>query len=106
MLCALAVGLKYKLGFDDSLDVVGVHLVGGLVGTLLVGLLLATADGAAQRWRPACSTVVGGTSWAPGRRRVLGHGVTPRIGAAISALIVKYTIGLRITQEDEVERHR
>jgi Amt family ammonium transporter len=42
-LCALAVGLKYKLGYDDSLDVVGVHLVGGLVGTLLIGLL-GTAD--------------------------------------------------------------
>lgn len=41
VLCALAVGLKFKLGFDDSLDVVGVHLVGGLVGTLLVGLLAA-----------------------------------------------------------------
>ena len=38
--CALAVGLKYKLGYDDSLDVVGVHLVGGLWGTLAVGLLL------------------------------------------------------------------
>ena len=32
--CALAVGLKYSFGYDDSLDVVGVHLVGGLVGTL------------------------------------------------------------------------
>ena len=41
VLCALAVGLKYKLGFDDSLDVVGVHLVGGLVGTLLIGLVAA-----------------------------------------------------------------
>src|SRR5690606_9223689 len=38
-LCALAVSLKYKLGFDDSLDVVGVHLVGGLVGTVLIGFL-------------------------------------------------------------------
>ena len=33
-LCACAVGLKFKFGFDDSLDVVGVHLVGGLIGTL------------------------------------------------------------------------
>ncbi|MGV0586850.1 ammonia channel protein, partial [Mycobacteroides chelonae] len=41
ILCALAVGLKYKLGFDDSLDVVGVHLVGGIVGTLLIGLFAA-----------------------------------------------------------------
>jgi len=38
VLCALAVGLKYRFGYDDSLDVVGVHLVGGLVGTVLIGL--------------------------------------------------------------------
>ncbi len=38
VLCAWAVGLKYKLGFDDSLDVVGVHMVGGIVGSLLIGL--------------------------------------------------------------------
>ncbi|GAB2984665.1 ammonium transporter [Nocardioides montaniterrae] len=37
--CAAAVGLKYHFGYDDSLDVVGVHLVGGLVGTILIGLL-------------------------------------------------------------------
>jgi Amt family ammonium transporter len=37
--CALAVGLKFRLGFDDSLDVVGVHLVGGLIGTILIGFL-------------------------------------------------------------------
>jgi ammonium transporter, Amt family len=35
--CMLAVSLKFKLGYDDSLDVVGVHLVGGLVGSLLLG---------------------------------------------------------------------
>ena len=46
VLCALAVGLKFKLGFDDSLDVVGVHLVGGLAGTLLVGLVAAPEAGA------------------------------------------------------------
>src|SRR5246500_1131643 len=39
IICALAVGLKYRFGFDDSLDVVGVHMIGGLVGTLLVGFL-------------------------------------------------------------------
>ena len=49
--CALAVGLKYKLGFDDSLDVVGVHLVGGLVGTLAVGFF-ATAATTGRRRRP------------------------------------------------------
>lgn len=42
-LCALAVGLKYRLGFDDSLDVVGVHLVGGLVGTVLLGFVATSS---------------------------------------------------------------
>ncbi|MFI0903356.1 ammonium transporter [Streptomyces sioyaensis] len=37
VLCAMAVNLKYKLGYDDSLDVIGVHLVGGVVGSLLIG---------------------------------------------------------------------
>lgn len=36
-LCALAVELKFKLGFDDSLDVVGIHLVGGMLGTVYLG---------------------------------------------------------------------
>ena len=64
MLCALAVGLKYKLGYDDSLDVVGVHLVGGLWGTLAIGLLATEAapagvnglfygGGVDQLWRQA-----------------------------------------------------
>ncbi len=38
-LCALAVGLKHRFGYDDSLDVVGVHLVAGLWGTVAIGLL-------------------------------------------------------------------
>ncbi|MCB5910781.1 ammonium transporter [Streptomyces pinistramenti] len=38
VLCAMAVGLKYRFGYDDSLDVIGVHLVGGIAGSLLVGL--------------------------------------------------------------------
>ena len=37
VVCALAIDLKFKLGFDDSLDVVGIHLVGGLLGTLYLG---------------------------------------------------------------------
>jgi Amt family ammonium transporter len=98
VLCALAVGLKYKLGFDDSLDVVGVHLVGGLIGTLLVGLVAAPEAPAAvkglfygggfdQLWRQA----VGAFS-------VLAYSA---IGTAILALIVKYTIGLRLDDEGE-----
>ena len=36
--CAWAIDLKFKFGFDDSLDVVGIHLVGGIVGTLFIGI--------------------------------------------------------------------
>ena len=39
IICPYAVALKSKLGYDDSLDVVGVHLVGGIVGTLMIGFL-------------------------------------------------------------------
>ncbi|MDH6243251.1 ammonium transporter [Mycobacterium sp. OTB74] len=39
LVCSFAVGLKFKLNYDDSLDVVGVHFVGGVVGVLLIGLL-------------------------------------------------------------------
>jgi Amt family ammonium transporter len=47
--CLLAVELKFRLGYDDSLDVVGVHGVGGLVGTLAIGLLADRAvNGAVQ----------------------------------------------------------
>ncbi|MGZ6801035.1 MAG: ammonium transporter, partial [Mycobacteriaceae bacterium] len=49
VLCALAVGLKYKVGLDDALDVVGVHLVGGVVGTLMVGLVAAPEAPAAVK---------------------------------------------------------
>jgi Amt family ammonium transporter len=99
VLCALAVGLKFRFGYDDSLDVVGVHLVGGLVGTILIGFL-GTADapagvdglfyggGVDQLWRQ----VVGALA-------VLAFSfvLTLVIGFAIQK-----TIGFRITEEDEV----
>ncbi|NOS03062.1 ammonium transporter [Mycobacteroides abscessus] len=98
ILCALAVGLKYRLGFDDSLDVVGVHLVGGIVGTLLIGLFAAPETGAA----------VAGLFYGGGLeqlwRQAVGAGAVllySAIGTAIVAFIVKYTIGLRISDEGE-----
>jgi ammonium transporter, Amt family len=98
VICALAVGLKYKLGFDDSLDVVGVHMVGGLVGTLLVGLVAA----------PEAPAAVTGLFYGGGFdqlwRQAVGAGAVllySAVGTAIVALIVKYTIGLRINEEDE-----
>ena len=48
--CALAIELKFKLGFDDSLDVVGIHLVGGVIGTLYLGFF-ATGTGLSHRRR-------------------------------------------------------
>jgi len=96
--CALAVGLKFKFGFDDSLDVVGVHLVGGLFGTLMVGLV-ATKEAPAA----VSGLFYGGgfdqlTKQAIGAFAVLGYSA---IATAILALIVKYTIGLRLDREDE-----
>ena len=98
VLCALAVGLKFKFGFDDSLDVVGVHLVGGLVGTLMVGLVAAPEAPAAvaglfygggtdQLWRQAV-----------GAFAVLGYSA---VVTAILALLLKHTIGLRLDREAE-----
>jgi Amt family ammonium transporter len=43
VVCALAIKLKYRLGYDDSLDVVALHGVGGLLGTVLVGLFATVA---------------------------------------------------------------
>ncbi|MGW0040737.1 ammonium transporter [Rhodococcus sp. NPDC003348] len=41
--CCVAISLKYRLGYDDALDVVGIHLVGGILGTLLIGFLATEA---------------------------------------------------------------
>ncbi len=46
VVCAFAVGLKYRLGYDDALDVVGVHMVGGLLGTVLIAFF-ASAEATA-----------------------------------------------------------
>lgn len=62
VLCAMAIELKFSFGFDDSLDVVGIHLVGGFVGTLYVGIF-GTGVGAAygfgwhQFWMQALGAV-------------------------------------------------
>lgn len=98
VVCALAVGLKFKLGFDDSLDVVGVHLVGGIIGTLMVGLVAA----------PEAPAAVAGLFYGGGFdqliKQAIGAGAVlaySAIGTAILALIVKYTIGLRLDKEEE-----
>lgn len=93
VICGLAVELKWKLGFDDSLDVVGVHLVAGIVGTLWIGLFgrdcgLLLGFGPEQLGKQAIGVVVVG---------LFAFGMSWLIGTAIQK-----TIGFRITTTDEI----
>ena len=92
-LCALAIELKYKWGFDDSLDVVGIHLVGGLIGTLYLGFF-ATGTGLFMGGDGTQLIVQAIAAFA-----VLGYSLilTLVIGFAIDK-----TLGFRVTNEDEV----
>jgi Amt family ammonium transporter len=104
VLCALAVGLKFKLGFDDSLDVVGVHLVGGLAGTLLVGLLAAPESTAINGVTGVSKGLFYGGGWSQLERQAVGAFAVlfySGIVTLILALILKYTIGLRVSAEEE-----
>jgi ammonium transporter, Amt family len=104
VLCALAVGLKFKLGFDDSLDVVGVHLVGGIAGTLLVGLLAAPESPAINGVTGVSKGLFYGGGWDQLERQAVGAFSVlsySAIGTLIIALALKYTIGLRLNAEAE-----
>ncbi|MBT0995707.1 ammonium transporter [Cellulomonas sp. DKR-3] len=104
VLCALAVGLKYKFGYDDSLDVVGVHLVGGLVGTILIGFFATNEnstwypDGAANGLFYGGGLDQLGTQVVVALCAVLFSGVV----TAVIALALKATIGLRVSEDVEV----
>lgn len=98
LICALAVGLKYRIGIDDSLDVVGVHLVGGLVGTLAIGFLASpsTPDGSAGLF-------YGGGFGLPGAQ-VLGAVAVLAYSFIVTYLLAKIldrVIGLRVPVEVE-----
>ncbi|WP_085871214.1 MULTISPECIES: ammonium transporter [unclassified Nocardioides] len=97
--CAWAVGLKYKVGLDDSLDVVGVHLVGGIVGTVLIGLF-STAEGAGG----VDGLFYGGGFGSLGDQSLgaLVAIVWSGIATAIIGFAIKFTLGWRISEEDEV----
>jgi Amt family ammonium transporter len=100
VVCALAVALKFRFGFDDSLDVVGVHLVGGLAGTLLIGFFGTTSVNSLG----ANGLFYGGDASQLGKQAIAAFSVMIYsfvIAFAIGALI-KYTIGFRISEEDEV----
>ncbi len=87
--CSWAVSLKYKLGYDDSLDVVGVHLVGGVLGTLMVGFLAIDGVGGLEQFGKQ----------ATGAFSVMGYTF---VVTWIIAFAIQKTIGLRASEEDEV----
>ncbi|MBW0270532.1 ammonia channel protein [Nocardia sp. MH4] len=97
-LCALAVGLKFRFGFDDSLDVVGVHLVGGLVGTLMVGLVATAEAPAAVEGLFYGGGVEQLKLQAVGAFTVLAYSL---VVTAVIAYAIKFTIGLRASEESE-----
>jgi Amt family ammonium transporter len=100
-ICAYAVGLKYKLGYDDSLDVVGVHLVGGIFGTLFIGFF-SSADVNSF----ANNGVFYGGGWAQLGRQATGAFsvfLYSFVIATIIGLAIKYTIGFRVSEDAEVE---
>ena len=93
VVCALAIELKYLLGFDDSLDVVGIHLVGGLVGTLYIGLFgtgvgLFLGFGPAQLGKQAIGAFV-----------VLVYAF---VLSYLIGILIQKTIGFRVTSTDEI----
>jgi Amt family ammonium transporter len=100
VVCAWAVGLKFRFGYDDSLDVVGVHMVGGIVGALLTGVF---ADVAINEFG-ADGLVMGGGLTLLGKQ-ALAVVVTLGFAFGVTTLIAKVvdaTIGLRVTQEEEI----
>ncbi len=93
VLCALSVGLKFRFGFDDSLDVVAVHLVGGIVGTMMIGLVgvevgLFNGGGTEQLIKQATGVVA-----------VLGYSF---ILTLIIAKAIDLAMGFRISKDQEI----
>ncbi len=101
VICFAAIQMKYKFGYDDALDVVGVHLVGGLVGSLLLGLFADAGVNALG----ADGLFAGGGLELLGKQ-LLAVGATigwSFVVTFILAKVIDATIGLRVTQEEEAE---
>ena len=96
VLCYLAIQLKFKFGYDDSLDVVGVHLVGGIIGSLLLGFF-ATED---------FGGLVAGAGATLLVNQLIAVGATIVYSGVVSfviAKIVDVVVGLRVDVEQEAE---
>ncbi|MGH9075262.1 MAG: ammonium transporter [Acidimicrobiales bacterium] len=98
-LCALAVSLKYRLGLDDALDVGGVHLVGGVIGALLIGLFGTSSVGGAN------GLLYGGGLTLLGHQAlaVVAVGAFSFVVSAILAKVIDLAMGLRVSPEAEME---
>ncbi len=108
MICSFAVGLKYRFNFDDSLDVVGIHLVGGIVGCLFIGFFGTTftigAGETAYTW--GIKGLFYGGGWT-----LLGHQAIGAFSVLAYSLIVtlilgfllEKTLGFRISRDAELE---
>jgi Amt family ammonium transporter len=99
VLCALAVSMKYRFGYDDSLDVVGIHLVGGLLGTLLIGFLATDLAPAGVN-----GLLYGGGAEQLGKQAIGAFSVMAYsfVVALIIGLILKAAGIMRIAREDEL----
>jgi ammonium transporter, Amt family len=100
-------GLKKLLRADDSLDVFGVHGVGGITGALLTGVFAAPSLGGAGIWDYVTETAL--TDYSIASQvwiQLQGVLVTVALSGIVSLIaftLVKYTIGLRVTEEAERE---
>ena len=96
--CALAVTLKHRLGYDDSLDVVGVHLVGGLVGTLMIGLVASESVAGRE------GLLLGGGGGLLADQAIAAFAVLAYsfLVTLVIALLIKAVMGLRVTEEEEI----
>ncbi|MEU3461834.1 ammonium transporter [Streptomyces sp. NPDC006733] len=99
VLCAAAVGLKYKFGYDDSLDVVGVHMVGGIVGSLLIGLFATGGVGQTAKGLFYGGGVDQLGKQAVGVGAVLGYSL---VASAVLAKLIDLVMGFRVSEDDEV----
>jgi Amt family ammonium transporter len=106
--CALATALKFKFGFDDALDVVGVHLVGGVLGALMIGFLGTKAVDVAGSMNAAGADGL----FYGGGFHLLGIQATAVaatvsysfVGTLIISFLVKLAFGgLKVSEEVEVD---
>ena len=99
--CFLAVSLKFRFGYDDSLDVIGVHLVGGVAGSLLLGLFADASVNAAGRdgvFMGGGWSLMGDQAIAVAATVVFSFVVTLAIALALKTLMPG---GIRVSEEDE-----